>query len=99
MPCEAQAKAQQDFLHELAVLEAHVERGQAVLYYADAAHPTHNTRCTRAWCEVGKTRPLLTVSGRERGNLNAALNACEPTQVLLDETDCANAQSTRRLYE
>ena len=99
VPCQADAQAQADFLEELAVLEAHVERGEAVLYYADAAHPTHNTRCTRAWCAVGQERPLLTVSGRERVNLNAALNAYVPTQVLLDETDCVNAQSTRRLYE
>ena len=99
MPCQADAGAQADFLDELAVLEAHVERGVAVLYYTDAAHPTHNTRCTRAWCAVGQERPLLTVSGRERVNLNAALNAYEPTQVLLDETSCVNARSTRRLYE
>ena len=99
VPCQADAGAQADFLDELAVLEAHVERGEAVLYYADAAHPTHNTRCTRAWCAVGQERPLLTVSGRERVNLNAALNAYEPTQVLLDETNCVNAQSTKRLYE
>ena len=91
VPCQADARAQADFLDELAVLETHVERGEAVLYYADAAHPTHNTRCTRAWCAVGQERPLLTVSGRERVNLNAALNAYEPTQVLLDETDCVNA--------
>lgn len=99
VPCQADAAAQAAFLEELAVLEAHVERGEAVLYYADAAHPTHNTRCTRAWCEKGKERPLLTVSGRDRVNLNAALNAYCPTQVLLDETTCVNAQSTRRLYE
>ncbi|TDN37828.1 IS630 family transposase [Hymenobacter sp. UV11] len=99
VPCQAEVQAQADFLDELAMLEAHVERGEAVLYYADAAHPTHNTRCTRAWCEVGKERPLLTVSGRERVNLNAALNAYDPTQVLLDETSCVNAQSTKRLYE
>ena len=99
VPCQADAQAQVDFLDELAVLEAHVERGEAVLYYADAAHPTHNTRCTRAWCEVDQERSLLTVSGRERVNLNAALNAYCPTQVLLDETTCVNAQSTRRLYE
>ena len=83
------------------MLEVHVERGEAGLYYADAAHPTHNTthntRCTRAWCEVGKERPLLTVRGRERVNLNAALHAYEPTQILLDETTCVNAQSTQRL--
>lgn len=99
VPCQADAAAQAGFLDELAVLEAHVARGEAVLYYADAAHPTHNTRCTRAWCQVGEERPLPTVSGRERVNLNAALNAYAPTQVLLDETSCVNAQSTRRLYE
>ena len=47
---------------------------------------------------MGQERSLLTVSGRERVNLNAALNAYEPTQVLLDETSCVNAQSTKRLY-
>jgi len=99
VPCEANAAAQHAFLAELAGLEAEVAAGQAVLYYADAAHPTHNTRCTRAWCEVGQQRPLLTVSGRERVNLNAALNAYQPTQVLLDETTRVDAQSTRRLYE
>ena len=48
VPCQADAITQADFLDELAVLEAYVERGEAVLYYADAAHPTHNMRCTRA---------------------------------------------------
>ncbi|MEJ7665200.1 MAG: winged helix-turn-helix domain-containing protein [Hymenobacter sp.] len=73
--------------------------GEAVVYFADAAHPTHNTRATHVWTETGKERPLLTVSGRERVNLNAALNAHCPSQVHLDETDCVNAQSTQRLYE
>ena len=99
LPCEADAEKQHAFLDVLTGLEAEVEAGKAVLYYADAAHPTHNTRATRVWCAVGQERSLLTVSGRERVNLNAALNAYAPTQVLLDETDCVNAQSTRRLYE
>lgn len=38
VPCHADAQA--DFLDELAVLEAHVERGESMLYYAAAAHPT-----------------------------------------------------------
>ena len=42
---------------------------------------------------------MLTVSGRERVNLNATINAVQPPQVHLDETDYVNAQSTRRLYE
>ena len=48
---------------------------------------------------MGQGRPLLTVSGREQVNLNAALNAYVPTQVLLDETSPINTQGTRRLYE
>lgn len=99
VPCEANAAAQTTFLTDLTPLLADVATGQAVLYYADAAHPTHNTRCTRAWCQTGKERALLTVSGRERVNLNAALNAHAPTQVHLDETGRVDAQSTRRLYE
>ena len=99
VPCQADAGAQADFLDELTVLEAHLERGEAVRYYADAAHPTYNPRCTRAWCAVGQARPLLTGSGRERVNLNAALNTYKPTPVLRDETTCGNAQSTKRLSE
>ena len=52
------------------LLEA-AEGRKAVVYFADAAHPTHNTRATHVWTEMGKERPLLTVSGRERVNLNA----------------------------
>ena len=100
VPCEANAARQTAFLVDtLDPLLAAAAAGQAVVYFADAAHPTHNTRATHVWTETGKQRPLLTVSGRERVNLNAALNALVPTQLHLDETDCVNAQSTRRLYE
>ena len=100
VPCLADAAKQTAFLTDtLAPLLAQAEAGEAVVYFADAAHPTHNTRATHVWTQTGKERPLLTVSGRERVNLNAALNAHCPTQVLLDETDCVNAQRTQRLYE
>ena len=39
VPCQADTGAPADFLDELAVLEAHLERGEAVRYYADAAPP------------------------------------------------------------
>ena len=100
LPCQADAGVQTAFLADTLVpLLAQATAGDAVVYFADAAHPTHNTRATHVWTETGKERPLLTVSGRERVNLNAALNAHCPTQVHLDETDCVNAQSTQRLYE
>ena len=100
MPCQADAAKQTAFLADtLAPLLAAAQVGEAVVYFADAAHPTHNTRATHVWTQTGKERPLLTGSGRERVNRNAALNAHYPTQVHLDETDCVNAESTQRLYE
>ena len=100
VPCLADAAKQTAFLTDtLAPLLAQAEAGEAVVYFADAAHPTHNTRATHGWTQTGKERPLLTGSGRERVKLNAARNAHCPTQVYLDETDCVNAQSTQRLYE
>ena len=100
VPCEADPVRQAAFLAEqLQPLLAQAQAGQAVVYFADAAHPTHNTRSTRVWTRTGQSRPLPTVSGRERVNLNAAVNAHCPTQVHLHETDCVNAQSTKALYE
>ena len=100
VPCEVDPVRQAAFLAEqLRPLLAQAEAGQAVVYFADAAHPTHNTRSTRVWTRTGQPRPLPTVSGRERVNLNAAVNAHCPTQVHLHETDCVNAQSTKALYE
>ena len=55
--------------------------------------------CGRKPAKNGRCSPSAAVSGRERVNLNAALNALLPTQVHLDETDCVNAQSTQRRYQ
>lgn len=100
VPCQADAARQAAFVTDtLGPLLEEAQAGRAVVYFADATHPTHNTRCTRAWTEKGIARPLPTVSGRERVNLNAALNAHAPTQVYVHETGCVNAQSTRQLYE
>lgn len=100
VPCEANPVRQAAFLVEqLRPLLAQAAAGQAVVYFADAVHPTHNTRSTRVWARTGQPRPLPTVSGRERVNLNAAVNAHCPTQVHLHETTCVNAQSTKVLYE
>jgi len=100
VPCEADPVRPAAFLDEqLRPLLAQAAAGQAVVYFADAAHPTHHTRSTRVWPRSGQPRPLPTVSGRERVNRNAALNAHCPTQGHLHETDCVNAQSTKALYE
>ena len=47
MPCQTDAAAQTAFLADTLVpLLAQAAAGDAVVYFADAAHPTHNTRAT-----------------------------------------------------
>ena len=87
------------FPDTLGPLLAQAAAGEAVVYFVDAAHSTHNTRATRVWTPTGKKRPLLTVSGSERVNLIAALNVHVPSQVHLDETACVDTQSTERLHQ
>ncbi|MGI4869637.1 MAG: hypothetical protein ACRYFX_00495 [Janthinobacterium lividum] len=53
LPYEAAASQQHAFLDGLAGLEA----GKAVLYYVEAAYPTHTTRATCVWCVVATSGP------------------------------------------
>ena len=100
MPCEANTEAQTAFLTTtLALLETVASAPDQVAYFMDGVHPTHNTRSTHAWIRKGADRTLLTVSGRDRVNINGALNAHDVTDVLFDETDSVNAQSTQALFE
>jgi transposase len=64
VPCEADAERQAIFLaDELLPLLARAEAGQALVYFADAAHPTHNTRSVRLWTRTGRCPPLAGASG------------------------------------
>lgn len=100
IPCEANTEAQTTFLNStLALLETVNAAPDQVAYFIDGVHPTHNTRSTHAWIRKGQERTQLTVSGRDRVNINGALNAHDVTDVLFDETKSVNAQSTQALFE
>lgn len=99
VPCEANLEKQQAFLETLEGLLESVEKENAVVYFADGVHPTHNTRSTTAWIEKGTEREQLSVSGRDRVNINGAVNAHNPIEVLFVESESVNAQSTQALYE
>jgi len=100
VPCEADQEKQQAFLSEvLPPILSDVEKGEAILYYTDGVHPTHNTRSTHAWIEVGTEFEQPTVSGRDRVNINGAINAHNVEDFVYCETGSVNAQSTQKLYE
>lgn len=99
LPCEANSEKQTVFLSEMLEKLTEIEQKEdSVAYFIDAVHPTHNTRSTHAWIEKGTERYLQTVSGRDRVNINGALNAHQPTDVHIVEAKSINAQATKELY-
>ncbi len=100
VPCEADLQRQQAFVkEELTAIIEEARQGNCIVYFMDAVHPTHNTRSTYGWIEKGKEKELLTVSGRDRVNINGALNALDPTDIQVLECETVNAETTKALYQ
>lgn len=70
-----------------------------VAYFIDGVHPTHNAGDCYGWIMKGEEYELPTNSGRKRLNINGAMNAQHPEDVVTDFTESVNAQSTQRLME
>lgn len=98
VPSRADEQQQLAFLDEvLPDLLEQAQQGEAVVYYADGCHPTHNTKTGRGWIRKGQDFEVDCNSGRQRVNINAAVNALKPEHVVYDVADTINAQSTQRL--
>ena len=98
VPCEADASKQEAFAEELAALLSQMS-DDAVFYYANGVHPTHNSRSTYAWIEKGEVLEQPTVSGRDRVNINGLLNAHDVTDVIAHDCESINAESTKAIYQ
>jgi len=99
VPCEANVEKQEHFLQEIfPKLVEEAKKGETVVYFMDGVHPTHNSRSTHAWIATGEEREQPTVSGRDRVNVNGALNAFNVTDIEIVESQSVNAQSTKELY-
>ena len=96
VPCKADKAKQEAFLERLEDLLAEED---AVIYYTDGVHPTHNTRSLNGWIPKGEEKEIPTVSGRDRVNINGAVNATKPQEVFIEEGKSINAQNTQALYE
>jgi transposase len=92
-------EAEQDaFLEQLVPFLGEIGPDEAV-YFVDAVHPQHNTRSTYAWVKRGEKKAIPTNSGRRRVNINGAMNAHKPQEVIVVEAQTVNAQATIELYE
>lgn len=97
VPGKADVKRQERFvkMYERLKRRMHTEDH---LYFADATHPQHNTQPSYGWILKGKAHDKLikTATGRQRLNLNGALNLKTHHAVVLSE-ETVNAHSVIRL--
>jgi transposase len=67
-------------------------------YYLDGVHPQHNTQLAYGWIKKGQNKVVKSNSGRQRININGALNA-DTLEVVMRTDDTINTQSTLKLFE
>ncbi len=95
---KADPQKQEAFLEEFdALIEGCSEADE--IYFSDAVHPQHNTRVCSGWIASGEDFEIESNTGRDRVNINAALNAFDVTDVVVREDASINAQSTIALYQ
>jgi len=70
------------------------------IYFLDSTHPEHNTKPSYGWILKGKANDkyVKTNTGRERLNLNGALNFHDKTAIVLEE-ETINKEATINLLE
>lgn len=98
LPGKADADQQKHFAKRLKKLKNRLKPSEA-LYFIDGTHPTYNTRAGYGWIEKGKEYTMPSNTGRQRVNINGAMNGDDPTDLVMDFTEMINAQSTIRLFE
>lgn len=99
VPCKADFVEQERFLKDLEGFLKEDVVANDVSYFMDAVHPQHNTRSDYAWIKSGEKKLIPTNCGRQRININGAMNALEPEDVVIVEAERINAQSTIALCE
>src|SRR3990167_5675148 len=98
VPGKANKEKQEEFLKTYNSLKESLNINDQI-YFADSTHPEHNTKPSHGWILKGKANDkfVKTNTGRERLNLNGALNLNGKTAVVLEEKT-VNSASTIRLF-
>lgn len=96
VPGKADAEKQEAFLAQMTTLKAEKGKDDEICYL-DGVHPQHNSKPANAWIKKGKEKQLLSNTGRERININGALNP-RNHDVIFREDKSINAESTIKLF-
>jgi len=97
VPGKANEEAQREFLEELAKLKKKI-KPEDKLYYVDGVHPQHNSLPSYGWLPKGEETKLKSNTGRQRANINGALNA-DTHEVIIQETVTLNAETTIKFFK
>jgi transposase len=87
---------QQVFIEEYERLKA-TKGENDPLYFADATHPQHNSVPSYGWIKKGKEKELKANCGRQRLNINGAINI-ETLEPVTGFYDTINAQASIDLF-
>ena len=97
VPGKADAEAQGEFIEFYNELKETKGVNDPV-YFMDGTHPQHNCVAAYGWIKKGKVKELKSNTGRQRLNINAAIDI-ENLSTAVDYGDSINAQSTISLLK
>ena len=100
VPSKANEEAQKEFVANYEKLKED-KKPEDRIYFMDGVHPQHNSMAAYGWIKKGTEKQLKANTGRERLNLNGALNIedLENISITIREDPAVNAQSTIGLME
>jgi transposase len=96
VPGKQDPAKQQAFIEEYEQIKADKSKNDPV-YFADATHPQHNSVPSYGWIKKGKEKELKANCGRQRLNINGAINI-ETLEAVTGFYDTINAQSAINLF-
>ena len=97
VPGKADVKAQEEFVEFYKELKQ-AKGAKDPIYYVDGVHPQHNSVAAYGWIKKGKVKELKSNTGRQRLNINGAINIEEISPVV-GYSKTINAQSTISLLK
>lgn len=91
VPCKADLTKQELFVEKYQELKGNLGENDEI-YFTDGVHPQHNTIANYGWIKRGQTKQLKTNNGRQRTNINGALNL-KTKEVFYVEDERINSQT------
>ena len=97
VPGKADRNAQEVFIEQYEDLKTH-KRPEDPIYFADAAHPQHNSVPAYGWIKKGQEAEIKANCGRHRLNINGAIDVAS-LKVVARFANSINAASTINLFK